>query len=71
MIILAGPRVVEEAIEAEKKGFDAVVPYGNLDLGVDAARSQADNQVVGMDRSGFCMIWYANPGRPRVWSRPA
>jgi allantoin racemase len=55
LIMLAGPQVVEKAMEAEKRGFDAVVPYGTLDLGVDAARCLVDIPVVGMGRSGFCL----------------
>ena len=53
--MLAGPQVVEKAIEAQKLGYDAVIPYGTLDLGVDAARCHVDIPVVGMGRSGFCV----------------
>jgi len=53
--MLAGPQVVEKAKEAQDLGFDAVVPYGGLDLGVDAARCYVDIPVVGMGRSGLAM----------------
>jgi len=53
--MLAGPQVVQKAREAQKRGFDALVPYGTLDLGVDAARAQVDIPIVGMGRSGLCL----------------
>jgi len=53
--MLAGTQVVEKAKEAERRGFDGVVPFGGLDLGVDAARSYVDIPVVGMGRSGLCV----------------
>jgi allantoin racemase len=37
--------------EAEKQGYDAVVPLGTLDLGVDAGRSVVDIPVVGPSES--------------------
>lgn len=55
LCMLAGPQVVEKAREAQNLGFDAVIFYGTLDIGVDAARSQVDIPVVGMGRSGFCI----------------
>lgn len=75
--MLTGPQVVEKAREAERRGFDAVVPYGGLDLGVDAARCYVDIPVVGMGRSGLCMaanlanriavIVYGNSSVPAIW----
>ena len=77
LIMLAGPQVVEKAKEAQKRGLDAVVPYGGLDIGVDAARSQVDIPVVGMGRSGFCIaasmatrlgaIVYQSMAIPNAW----
>lgn len=74
--MLAGTQVVEKAKEAERRGFDAVVPFGGLDLGVDAARSYVDIPVVGMGRSGLCIaanlatriavIVYGNSNVPAV-----
>jgi len=53
--MLAGPQVVKKAQEAQEGGFDAVLPYGGLDLGVEAARYEVDIPVVGMFRNGFCL----------------
>jgi allantoin racemase len=44
---LAVPAFVEAFREAERQGYDAVVPLGTLDLGVDAGRSVVDIPVVG------------------------
>lgn len=52
---ITAPQVVEAAKEAERLGFDAVLPYGGLDLGVDAARCYVDIPVVGMGRSGLSL----------------
>ena len=75
--MLTGPQVVEKAKEAQRRGFDAVVPFGGLDLGVDAARYYVDIPVVGMGRSGLCMaanlanriaiILYGNSSIPAIW----
>ena len=75
--MLAGPQIVEQAKAAQKRGFDAVVPYGGLDIGVDAARYQVDIPVVGMGRSGLCIaanlatrfsaIVYQNHAIPSAW----
>ena len=44
---LAVPPFLDAFREAEKQGYDAVVPLGTLDLGVDAGRSVVDIPVVG------------------------
>jgi allantoin racemase len=44
---LAVPPFIEAFREAERQGYDAVVPLGTLDLGVDAGRSVVDIPVVG------------------------
>jgi allantoin racemase len=77
LIMLAGPQVVEKAQDAQNRGLDAVVPYGGLDIGVDAARAQVDIPVVGMGRSGFCIaasmatrlgaIVYQSMAIPNAW----
>jgi allantoin racemase len=53
--LLTGPQVVEKAKQAQAQGCDAVLPYGGLDLGVDAARHYVDIPVVGMGRSGLAI----------------
>lgn len=50
---LAAPAVVEAAQKAQDDGVDAVVPFGSLDLGVDAAARQIDIPVVGVGRTGY------------------
>jgi allantoin racemase len=74
--LLTGPQVVEKAKQAQAEGFDAVVPYGGLDLGVDAARYYVDIPVIGMGRSGIAIassmttrvgvILYKNSSVPAV-----
>jgi allantoin racemase len=44
------PAMVAAAIAAEIRGFDAVVPYGTLDLGVEEARRAVSIPVVGPGR---------------------
>ena len=48
---LAVPAFVDAYREAEKQGYDAVVPLGTLDLGVDAGRCVVDIPVVGPSES--------------------
>jgi allantoin racemase len=48
---LAVPPFLDAFREAEKQGYDAVVPLGTLDLGVDAGRSVVDIPVVGPSES--------------------
>lgn len=48
---LVGPVVAREAKAAEDAGYDAVVPYGTLDLGVEEARHVVDIPVVGPGRT--------------------
>ena len=48
---LAVAPFVEAFREAEKQGYDAVVPLGTLDLGVDAGRCNVDIPVVGPSES--------------------
>lgn len=44
---LAVPAFIDAYRAAEKQGYDAVVPLGTLDLGIDAGRSVVDIPVVG------------------------
>jgi allantoin racemase len=46
-IQLAAPSYIEAFREAEQQGYDAVVPLGMLDLGVDGGKSAVDIPVVG------------------------
>jgi len=47
----AGPLVAEVAIKAEAAGFDAVVPFGTLDAGVELSRNLVKIPVVGAGQS--------------------
>jgi allantoin racemase len=47
----AGPLVAEVAIKAESDGYDAVVPFGTLDAGVELARNLVRIPVVGAGQS--------------------
>jgi allantoin racemase len=46
-IQLVAPAYIESFRQAEKEGYDAVVPLGMLDLGVDGGKSVVDIPVVG------------------------
>ncbi len=46
-IQLVAPAFIESFKRAEKEGYDAVVPLGTLDLGVDGGKSAVDIPVVG------------------------
>lgn len=48
---LAVPPFIDAFCDAQKQGYDAVVPLGTLDLGVDAGRSAVDIPVVGPSES--------------------
>jgi len=47
----AGPLVAEVAIKAEADGYDAVVPFGTLDAGVELSRNLVRIPVVGAGQS--------------------
>jgi len=47
----AGPLVAEVAIKAEANGFDAVVPFGTLDAGIELSRNLVKIPVVGAGQS--------------------
>ncbi len=46
-VTLAAPALLDAFVRAEREGFDAVVPLGFLDLGVEGGRSVVDIPVVG------------------------
>ena len=46
-IQLVAPAFIESFRQAEREGFDAVVPLGTLDLGVDGGKSAVDIPVIG------------------------
>lgn len=47
---LVAPAAAREVIKAEKAGYDAVVAWGTLDLGVEEARHLVDIPVIGPGR---------------------
>jgi allantoin racemase len=47
----AGPLVAEAAVRAEADGYDAVVPFGTLDAGVELARNLIRIPMVGAGQS--------------------
>ena len=47
----AGPLVAEIAVKAEAAGYDAVVPFGTLDAGVELARNLVRIPVIGAGQS--------------------
>lgn len=47
---LVAPAAAREVIAAEKAGYDAVVAWGTLDLGVEEARHLVDIPVLGPGR---------------------
>lgn len=48
---LVAPLIARLALDAQQAGYDAVVPYGTLDLGVEAARHVIDIPIVGPGRA--------------------
>ncbi|CAN5356658.1 hypothetical protein BH11ACT5_BH11ACT5_12870 [soil metagenome] len=46
------PLVAQAALEAERNGAGAVVPYGTLDLGIEESRHVVDIPVMGPGRTG-------------------
>ncbi|PEG35717.1 hypothetical protein CQY20_21015 [Mycolicibacterium agri] len=45
------PLVARAALQAQRAGYSAVVPYGTLDLGIDEARHVVDIPVMGPGRT--------------------
>src|SRR5918999_6246498 len=52
-IQLVAPAYIESFRQAEKEGYNAVVPLGMLDLGVDGGKSAVDIPVVGPLEASF------------------
>lgn len=48
---LVAPVIGRMALEAERDGFDAIVPYGTLDLGVEESRHLVDIPIMGPGRT--------------------
>ena len=46
-IQLVAPPFIETFVRAEREGYDAVVPLGMLDLGIDGGRSACNIPVIG------------------------
>lgn len=49
---MIAPVVAAKALEAQQAGFDAIVPYGTLDLGVAETRHVVDIPIIGPGQSG-------------------
>ena len=52
-IQLVAPYFHDAYLRAEKEGYDAVVPLGMLDLGVDGGRSLVDIPVIGPSQASL------------------
>src|SRR5438132_12531017 len=52
-IQMAAPSFIEAFREAERQGYDAVVPFGMLDIGVDGGKSAVNIPVLGPFASFF------------------
>src|SRR5215471_13028355 len=52
-IQMAAPYFIEAFREAERQGYDAAVPLGMLDLGIDGGKSAVDIPVVGPFEATF------------------
>jgi allantoin racemase len=50
---MAAPLFIEAFREAERQGYDAVVPLGMLDLGIDGGKSAVNIPVVGPFEASF------------------
>jgi hypothetical protein len=56
-IQLVAPAFIESFKRAEKEGYDAVVPLGTLELGVDGGKSAVDIPVIGPTGGFVCLSW--------------
>jgi allantoin racemase len=45
----------ERMIQAEQEGYDACVPFGMIDFGVEIARSRCTIPIVGQSQATYCM----------------
>jgi allantoin racemase len=46
-------KIAQRMIEAEKEGFDAVVPFGMIDFGVELARSKVNIPIVAQSQAAY------------------
>jgi allantoin racemase len=49
--LLIGDRM----IQAEQEGYDACIPFGMIDFGVEIARSRCNIPIVGQSQATYCM----------------
>ena len=47
--------VAERMIRAEEEGYDACVPYGMMEFGVELARGRCSIPIVGQAQAAYCM----------------
>lgn len=69
--------VAERMIQAEQEGFDACLPFGMLDFGVEIARSRCSIPIVGQAQATYAMaammanrigvITYQTRTHPMTW----
>lgn len=69
--------MVERFRQAEKEGYDACIPFGMLDIGVELARHALDIPVVGQAQAAYQLaglmadriacIWYQSRSFPLGW----
>ncbi len=69
--------VAERMVQAEKEGYDACIPFGMVDFGVELARSRCDIPIVGQARATYAMaalmadrfgcIFYNTDDNARHW----
>jgi len=48
-------RIAERMIQGEQEGYDACVPFGMIDFGVDIARSRCKIPIVGQTQAAYAM----------------
>lgn len=67
----------ERALQAEKEGYDAFIPFGMLDIGVELARNLVNIPVIGQAQATFAIartmvnrtaaIWYQSRSFSHGW----
>jgi allantoin racemase len=48
-------RIAERLIQGEKEGYDACVPFGMIDFGVEIARARCDIPIVGQTQAAYAI----------------
>jgi allantoin racemase len=71
--------MAERMVKAEAEGYDACVPFGMRDFGVEIARARCRIPIVGQAQAAFCMaammanrvgaISYQSRSHPHVWQQ--